>query len=115
MKSIQIRQKETAAWWNEAVEHGPEFASAAFDEVLRLAKAHRLDSEALSDDRREYLMNLKLAIENGPEALYLFVRTKANGKRDNQQNIFRTLRSHFDLTFRECREIAGRMDAENPE
>lgn len=58
---------------------------------------------------------LKDSIDQGPETLYLLIRTKPNGKPDNQQNIFRMLRYHFDLTFREFKELATRIEQADSE
>ncbi len=115
MKSFRERQERTAGWWHEVIQLAPKFAADAIRDVADSSRKQLLGGSGISDEHRDYLMKLRDAVANGPEALYLLVRTKPNGKLDNQQNIFRALRFHFDLTYRECREIADRVEASNSE
>ncbi len=111
VKSHRERQERTANWWHDVIDLGPKFGSESLAEISRLSQIQLLGSQGLSEAHREYLVRLKNAISDGPESLYRHVRIKANGKRDNQQNIFRVLRYHFDLSYRECKELADRVEA----
>lgn len=111
MKSYRDRQEQTANWWHDVIKSGPRFGSDMLVEISRLSRMQLLGDRGLSEEQRDYLVRLKDAISEGPESLYRHVRIKPNGKRDNQQNIFRVLRYHFDLTYRECKELADRVDA----
>ncbi|WP_339727711.1 hypothetical protein [uncultured Gimesia sp.] len=115
IQSIRDRQERTANWWHTVIQSAPEFGKAALEEIAQLTKRHRLGAQGLSDEQREYLVQLKQAISAGPEALYRHLRIKPNGQRDNQQNLFRVLRYHFKLTYRECKELAKRVESTETE
>ncbi|QDT42699.1 hypothetical protein Pan241w_27870 [Gimesia alba] len=115
MKSNRDRQERTANWWRTVIEADPEFGKAALEEIAQLTKRQCLEPRGLSDEQRETLVQLKQAISTGPEALYRHLRLKPNGQPDNQQNIFRQLRSHFKLTYRECKELAQRVESTEAE
>ena len=95
MKRYRERQERTANWWHDVIQLDPEFGNELLAEISRLSRMQLLGKHGLSDDHREYLVKLKDAISEGPESLYRHVRVKPNGKRDNQQNIFRALRYPF--------------------
>jgi hypothetical protein len=111
LNSHANRQQRTANWWHDVIELEPKFGDDILAKISRLARLQQLGNKGLSDEHRDYLVRLKNAISNGPESLYRLVRTKPNGMRENQQNIFRVLRYHFDLKYRECKELADRIDA----
>ncbi|MCU0713737.1 MAG: hypothetical protein MUC43_16885 [Pirellula sp.] len=111
MRHYRTRQQRTANWWHDVIQLAPKFGAESLAEISRLSRMQLLGKQGLSDDHREYLIKLKDAISEGPETLYRHVRIKSNGKRENQQNIFRMLRYYFDLTYRECKELAELVDA----
>jgi hypothetical protein len=111
MRHYRDRQQRTANWWHDVIQLAPRFDADLLAEISRLSRMQLLGKQGLSDDQREYLIKLKDAISAGPESLYRHVRIRPNGKRENQQNIFRMLRYHFDLTYRECKELAKLVDA----
>ncbi|MFO0977590.1 MAG: hypothetical protein U0996_14410 [Planctomycetaceae bacterium] len=115
IRSLDLRQRETAAWWNEAIKSLPAFANGEFDEVSRLAKAHGGDSKSVPVDQLTELIHLVEAVQQGPESLHVFLRSRLKGTPEDRQNILIAMGSHFDLSARECDEIAARMDAEHPE
>lgn len=111
MKSMRDRQQRTANWWHDVIQLEPHFGNAMLEEISRLSQKQILGNQRLSDDHREYLLKLREAILAGPESLYRLIKIKPNGKRNNQQNIFRVLRSHFNLTYRECRKLADQAES----
>ncbi len=115
MKSIRDRQQRTANWWHDVIQLEPHFGNGMLEEISRLSQRQPLGNQRLSDDHREYLLKLKEAILAGPESLYRLIRIKPNGKRNNQQNIFRVLRYHFNLTYRECRKLADQVESKEAE
>ena len=111
MKSFRDRQQQTANWWHDVIELEPKFGEEMLAEISQLSRMHVLGKQGLSDEHRQYLARAKEAIAEGPEALYRHLRTKPDGKPDNQQNIFRVLRSLFGLTHRQCQELAAKVNA----
>lgn len=111
MESYRDRQQRTANWWHDVIQSGPNFGDDQLEEISQFARMQLFGKQGLTEKYREYLVKLKEAISAGPEAYYRHVRIKPNGKRDNQQNIFRLLRHHFDLTYRECKRLADRIEA----
>lgn len=114
-RELKERQSQIAAWWTTALECDPSFAPEAMAAIGRAIDLRNQPAPELSLEDREHLTRLRDAIVNGPEALYLHLRVRPSGKRDNEQNIFRRMRSHFSMTFREFKTLANRLEKEYPQ
>ncbi len=114
MQELEERQARIQEWWTTTLNCDPAFAPDALAAIASAIESRNRRSPSLSREYREYLDGLADAIRSGPDALYLHLRFRPSGKRDNQQNIFKGLRLHFPMTFREFKQLAKRLDAQNP-
>lgn len=114
MRDLQDRQTRIQQWWTQTLNCDPSFAPDAFAAIASSIERRHRPARDLSPEYREYLTALSNAIRTGPEALYLHLRIRPSGKRENQQNIFKGMRLHFPMTFREFKQFAGRLNKQHP-
>lgn len=114
MRELEARQTRIEQWWTTTLQCDPAFASDALAAIASAIKSRNRPTPELSPEYRTYLTGLADAIRTGPDALYLHLRVRPSGKRDNQQNIFKGIRLHFPMTFREFKQLADRLDKQHP-
>lgn len=114
MRELKERQSRIEEWWTATLKCNPRFASEALATIASAIKSRNRPTPELSPQYRDYLTALGDAIRNGPDSLYLHLRVRPSGKRDNQQNIFKGMRLHFPMTFQEFTKLANRLDNQHP-
>lgn len=82
--------------------------------VIMNAVWNRLRGISIDDARiKNYRSPDEIYRELGPDKLYRHLRFLASGKRNREQNIYRMLQRFFGLGYREFKELAARLDAED--
>lgn len=114
LRRLEDRKAQIEEWWTTAIESEPVFASDAFAAIESTVKARNRPPRELSPEYRAHLVRLRDAVRDGPDALYLHLRVRPSGKRENQQNIFKKLQVHFPMSFREFKRLAKRLDDQHP-
>ena len=108
---LEAADRRTADWWAEAEATSPEFSQARFKMMKdETANPSRRISRAESDRFDRLMRELRL----DPEPVYLFLRTRASGKREKKQNIFKSLQRYSKISFNEFSQLAERLDREHP-
>ena len=114
VRALEERQERTEGWWSTAIKCRPNFSTDAIAAIKHTIEIRNAPPRELSSEYRQYLTGLSDAVREGPEALYLFRRTRPSGKRENQQNLFKCMKLYFPMTFREFKELAKRLDEDHP-
>lgn len=114
IRELEEQQSRIEEWWTETLQCDPTFAAEALAAIASEIESRKISAFDLLAQYRKHFTARGDAIRNGPESFYLYLRDLPSRKRNNQQNIFKSMQLHFPMTFREFKQLAKRLDKQHP-
>lgn len=114
LQKLKAREQRIKQWWRAVLECGPTFSPEGFSVIAEVLEDRNQPLSNLSPEDHKYFSKLYDASLIGPEAVYLHLRTRPSGKRENEQNIFKYMQTLFPMRYEEFKALADRLEKEHP-